>query len=100
MGILLYCKDRGQTTCCVYKESCYDDYLQGVHGDMERKAAMFLKHPEHYVNIMVANLSYDSCYRIDGLDASECARDCEVFSKSKFAQKCRQDKGLFKCCIR
>ena len=100
MGILLYCKEGGQTTCCVYAESCYDDYYKGVHGDLEKKSARFLKYPDYYINFMVEELSYDSCHRIDGLDATECARDCEKLAKTEFAQKCEQDNGLFKCCIR
>ena len=97
---MLYCKDGGQTTCCVYAESCFSDYYKGVHGDLEKKSAQFLKFPDYYVKSMVDKLSYDTCHRIDGLDATMCAKDCEVLAKSEFAQECERDDGLFKCCIR
>ena len=100
MGILLYCKDRGQTSCCVYGESCSNDYYKTINGELEKKSAKFLSSTNVYISYMVEQMSYDSCYRIDGLNASKCAEDCEALAKSDFAQNCERDKGLFKCCIR
>ena len=67
---------------------------------MEKKSSAFLRYPEFYIRSIVDKLSYDSCHRIDGLDATTCAKDCEVFAKSEFAQECERDNGLFKCCIK
>jgi len=100
VGILLYCKIRGTTSCCFYNESCSDDYFNSVQGDMEKQSEAFLKAPDHYIKKMVDDMKYDNCYRIRGTDASKCAADCEESSKSDFAKKCAKNQGLFKCCIR
>ena len=35
-----------------------------------------------------------------GLDASICQQDCTKYEKSDFANKCKNDEGYFKCCVR
>ena len=67
---------------------------------MLSKAEAFLLDPLAYVNATVDDFGYDTCHKIEGLDASECAKDCEELEKSDFAKKCAEEEGLFKCCIR
>ena len=67
---------------------------------MEAKSKSFLEYPEDYINYMRRHYRYDTCHRINGLDASKCARDCERLAHSTFAKQCEMEKGLFKCCIR
>ena len=45
-------------------------------------------------------LGYDTCHKIVGYDAQKCHEDCKQLEKSDFANRCREDGGLFKCCIR
>ena len=46
------------------------------------------------------DLGYNTCLKIKGLDATECAKDCEKLEGEDFATKCKKNGGLFKCCIR
>ena len=64
------------------------------------KSEAFLKNPDNYLASMVKHMKYDSCFKIDGLDSSECADDCQKASESEFAKDCEKNNGLFKCCIR
>ena len=67
---------------------------------MESKPEAFLRNPKAYLEGTVDYFGYDSCHKIEGLDASECAKDCEKASESNFAKRCSDQKGFFKCCIR
>ena len=95
-----YCQENGTTSCCFLNEKCSNDYYKSVHGGMETKAFNFLKDPKKYLKSMVETLGYNSCHRIDGIDASICAKDCERHEESDLAEKCKENGGLFKCCIR
>ena len=99
-GILRYCHIHGKTTCCFYNESCSTDYYKSVHQPMEQKSEYFLRFPEIFLELMVQNLGYDTCHRIQGINASICAKDCEELKKTDFARDCKKNNGLLKCCIR
>ena len=99
-GKLLFCYQGGNTSCCFQNEYCSNDYLKSVNGGMETKALTFLKDPDSYLRSKVEYLGYDSCHRIQGIDASICAKECKKLSKSPAAQECKEKQGLFKCCIR
>ena len=96
---MLYCKSKNETSCCFTGVLCSKDYVKDVHGDLEVKSTLFLEN-KRYLKHMEHDHRYDSCHRINGLDASKCAQDCEKIALSKFAKKCKNDGGLFKCCIR
>ena len=74
--------------------------MKVVHGDLESKPIAMLKNPETYLKNITNELGYDSCHKIEGIDASICAQDCEKWAKSEFANTCTKRNGLFKCCIR
>ena len=76
------------------------DYMKVVHGDLENKPIAFLRNPKNYLKYISSEHGYDSCHKIEGLDASKCAQDCEKWAKGEFAEKCTKRNGLFKCCIR
>ena len=67
---------------------------------MHEKSEFFLKYPEVFLEYMVQKLGYDTCYKIEGLNASKCATDCEELAQTDFAKDCKERGGLFKCCIR
>ena len=67
---------------------------------MLTKAEAFLQDSSAYVNTMVDDFGYDTCHKVEGLNASVCAKDCEELEKSDFANKCAEEEGVFKCCIR
>ena len=67
---------------------------------MYDKALYFMKHTKSFLSNWVDNLGYDTCHKIKGYDASVCAKDCKKQEDSKFAKKCKDDGGFFKCCIR
>ena len=71
-----------------------------MHGAKEVNSVKFLKNPKRYVDTIATEMGYDSCHRIDGLNASICAKNCEEAAKSDFAKDCKKEKGFFKCCIR
>ena len=71
-----------------------------MQDEREKKSEKFLEDPDFYVRSIAHYLNYDSCYKIDGIDASKCARDCDKLANTDFAKKCEKDNGLFKCCIR
>ena len=99
-GNLLFCYQGGNTSCCFQNEYCSNDYLKSVNGGMETKALTFLKDPDSYLRSKVEYLGYDSCHRIQGIDASICAKKCKKLAKSPAAKECKEKQGLFKCCIR
>ena len=46
---------------------------------------------------------WDECFKYDGYDryvANKCAQRCEQMEETDFAKKCKDDGGLFKCCMR
>ena len=67
---------------------------------MERNSESFLIDPSKYLKSIEQKLGYDKCHRIEGIDASVCAADCEKLKRTYFAKDCRINGGLFKCCIR
>ena len=47
------------------------------------------------------SMGYKTCHVLNSsLDASICAKDCEGLKKQKFATECKDNGGLYKCCIR
>ena len=74
--------------------------MKVVHGDLESKPIAMLRNPKIYLKHIKRELGYDSCHKIEGIDASRCAQDCEKWERSEFANKCARRNGLFKCCIR
>ena len=98
-GDLLYCKDRGRTSCCFHAEACAEDYYV-VHGRMTSQAVQFLKNTTAFLADMVDSLHYDTCHPIKEYDAYRCAEDCRKLEKNEFAKNCTKGGGLYKCCIR
>ena len=66
---------------------------------MLKRSLYFLKHTKKFLNNWV-QLGHDTCHRTNGYDAQKCHQDCKKKEKGSFAQQCRKDGGLFKCCIR
>ena len=97
-GVLLYCKNRGEITCCFRNESC--NSWTNQKATIYTKASDYLKNNTAYLNSLVQLSGYNSCHHLDSLDASICAKDCEKLEKGQFAKNCASNGGLFKCCIR
>ena len=66
---------------------------------MANRSRMFLTNTEQFLDSWV-ELGHDTCHRIQGYDVKPCQQDCKQREKSGFAQQCKKDGGLFKCCIR
>ena len=98
-GDLLYCKNRGKTTCCFHNEECAKSFTE-VNDAMFNKSVKFLRSPEKFVSKMVQHLEYDTCHVTKEYDASKCHQDCIKLEKSSFAKNCTKNGGLYKCCIR
>ena len=64
------------------------------------KAKKYLKNRKNVLGNLVKSQGYKTCHHIDSLDASKCAEDCKAMEKGKFAKNCKENGGLFKCCIR
>ena len=64
------------------------------------RAKNYLTNKQKVLKSFVEELGYSSCHHLTSLDASVCAKDCKKLENEKFAQKCRSNGGLFKCCIR
>ena len=46
-------------------------------------------------------MGYKRCHVLNSsLDATVCAKDCNLLRKQDFAKRCKERGGLFKCCIR
>ena len=46
-------------------------------------------------------MGYKTCHVLNSsLDATACAKDCDLLRKQDFAKNCKQTGGLYKCCIR
>ena len=99
VGKLLYCYDRGRTSCCFKEEKCGGNWAK-INYKMTQEAVSFMKRPKAALDHFVNNLGYDSCHKTKDYDAEPCHQDCLVQEKSKFAKKCREEGGLHKCCIR
>ena len=67
---------------------------------MLAKSEAFMRNSDAYLKALVKEFKYDTCHRIDGIDASQCAEDCEKSSRTAFGQDCTALNGTFKCCIR
>ena len=99
VGELLYCYDRGTTSCCFVNEQCGGNWV-AINDGMVKKAVDFLQKPEVFLRNLVEKAGYDKCHRTKEYDAQQCYNDCQKQEKSEFAMKCRKDGGLYKCCIR
>ena len=99
VGELLYCYDRGRTSCCFVEEKCGGNF-QVINDEMTQKAVDFLQKPEAFLSNLVRKAGYDSCHRTEEYDADQCHQDCQEQENSNFAVKCREGGGLYKCCIR
>ena len=64
------------------------------------KAKDYLTDRRKELDTMKSIQGYKTCYHIDSLDATKCAKDCKDMQNEKFAKNCTEDGGLFKCCIR
>ena len=99
VGKLLYCYDRGRTSCCFEEEKCGGNWAK-INYKMTQEAVSFMKRPKAALDHFVNNLGYDSCHKTEDYDAEPCHQDCLVQEKSQFAKECRERGGLYKCCIR
>ena len=99
VGELLYCYNRGRTSCCFVNEQCGGNWV-AINDGMVKKAVDFLQKPRVFLRNLVEKAGYDRCHRTEEYDAQRCYEDCQKKERSKFAQKCREDGGLYKCCIR
>ena len=96
-GKLLYCKDRGQINCCFKDQKCAN--WLSINNEMAQKAKNFLENTTGFLDFQINKMGYKTCHRLESLDATKCAKDCEEQEKGKFAEKCKEKGGLFKCCI-
>ena len=110
-----YCKKRGRTQCCFQNEECEENWIeindkvnvnvfknqnmQNFCVQMANRSRMFLTNTEQFLASWV-ELGHDTCHRTQGYDVTPCHQDCQQKEKSGFAQQCKKDGGLFKCCIR
>ena len=99
VGELLYCYDRGRTSCCFVEEECGENFHL-INDEMTQQAVDFLQKPQIFLSNLVATAGYDSCHRTEEYDADQCYKDCQREENSDFAKKCRDGGGLYKCCIR
>ena len=66
---------------------------------MLERSEIFLTQTKKFLDNWV-ELGHDTCHRTYGYDVEQCHQDCRDLEKSDFAEQCRKDGGLFKCCIR
>ena len=66
---------------------------------MLERSEIFLTKTKKFLDNWV-ELGHDTCHRTHGYDAEQCHQDCKKLEKSDFAEQCRKDGGLYKCCIR
>ena len=99
VGELLYCYNRGRTSCCFHEEKCGGNWL-AINGEMTKKAVGFLQKPKKFLSHLVRKTGYDTCHRTQEYDVDQCHQDCQKQENSNFAKKCREGGGLYKCCIR
>ena len=99
VGELLYCYERGVTSCCFVDEKCGGTWL-AINDGMTQKAVDFLQKPKVFLSKLERKKGYDSCHRTQEYEADQCHQDCQEQENSNFAVKCRKEGGLYKCCIR
>ena len=99
VGELLYCYERGVTSCCFVDEKCGGTWL-AINDGMTQKAVDFLQKPKVFLSKLERKAGYDSCHRTQEYEADQCHQDCQEQENSNFAVKCREGGGLYKCCIR
>ena len=99
VGELLYCNNRGVTSCCFVNEKCGGNWL-AINDEMTQKAVDFLRKPKVFLSNLVRKDGYDSCHRTQEYDADQCHQKCQKQEESDFAKKCREGGGVYKCCIR
>ena len=63
------------------------------------RSVYFLNNTEKFLENWV-KLGHDTCHKTHGYDAEKCHQDCKERETSDFANQCKKDGGLFKCCIR
>ena len=66
---------------------------------MLERSQYFLTHTKEFLDNW-KELGHCTCHRTHGYDAEQCHQDCQELEKGDFAEQCRKDGGLFKCCIR
>ena len=68
---------------------------------MLKSAVKFLKEKDKFLDDWVAR-GHDSCHAHAQHDVllQKCKNDCKEMEDSDFAKRCREESGLFKCCIR
>jgi len=99
-GDLLYCKNRGQTTCCFVNHQC-DQYMSDRIQEIPEQAVQFLKDKEGSLEHIRSAEGFHKCYPIDGYDATKCAEDCKnIVNDSPLAEECSKRNGFMNCCIR
>ena len=81
------------------KENCGGNW-EAINDEMTQTAVDFLQKPQNFLSNLVNNGHYDTCHRTKEYDADQCHQDCQKQEKSNFAKKCREEGGLYKCCIR
>ena len=65
VGELLYCRNRGATSCCFVDEKCGRDYV-AINDEMTQQAVDFMQKPERFLFNLVVNAGYESCHRTKG----------------------------------
>jgi len=99
VGDLLYCKNRGQTTCCFVNHECVGTW-KDISMRLIDTAEEYLTDKEGYLKNLQSTLGYHTCHPIEGYDASKCAEDCEAYKDTPLSRECEKKKGTLKCCIR
>jgi len=100
-GELMYCKISGTTSCCIHKFKCSN--FQEVNKKIKVIAFQYMKDKKAFLKKERIKRGYNTCYPINGLDASKCAEDCEkILAESSYPlrQRCDKMNGLLKCCVR
>ena len=96
---MLYCYDRGKTSCCFVQEECGGEWKE-INNDMRTKAIDFIIEPQKKLDNLVESAGYDTCHRIKDYDVDQCHQDCIKQEQGDFAKECRKNDGVYKCCIR
>ena len=65
VGELLYCRNRGVTSCCFVEEKCGRDFV-AINDEMTQQAVDFMQKPQSFLSNLVENAGYDSCHRTKG----------------------------------
>ena len=62
---MIYCRNRGQTSCCFVDEKCGRDYV-AINDEMTQQAVDFMLKPQSFVSNLVEKGGYQSCHRTKG----------------------------------